>query len=417
VSPADEGAPFEPVGSVFDEEPSLNPRIAARVSRLLRWYPSDWRARYGDEFEAVLASSMSDGKGGLRLSLDVAREGMAARLESAGFVGRTAPPLERARASVMTVFAATLGFFASAVVLTFYSKGWQRTPVLETIQRASAVFSRSKAARIDKKAMTSPTYRRLLTAAGRTNNGNSAAWKTFRTFQTNAQTAANNSVAGRALHLAISHEHPASGAPVLFNDIAQIATIAAIALLVLALTLVVAAAVRVLSRANRSRLLVPLSFLCTSAAFFVIGAIAYHAFQRIPPGEPSVWWTVQALFDGNFRFWPVVVFPLCAAASIALAVVGGMRLMQRVDFAPRTYRLQGSLAVVAAGCLGVVFVATLTWVATLCVQAPEFLTAKDGGVVGTSFLPVFLVAMIVMIGALWLVVKGSARCLRSVRAA
>jgi hypothetical protein len=81
------------------------------------------------------------------------------------------------------------------------------------------------------------------------------------------------------------------------------------------------------------------------------------------------------------------------------------------------YRLQGSLAVVAAGCLAVVLIATLSWVATLCVQAPQFLTAKDGGVFGTCFLPVFLVAMIVMIGTLWLVAKGSTRCLRNVRAA
>ena len=68
------------------------------------------------------------------------------------------------------------------------------------------------------------------------------------------------------------------------------------------------------------------------------------------------------------------------------------------------YRLQGSLAVAAAGCLGVV--STLSWVATLCVQAPEFLTSKDGGVFGSSFLPVLLVAMVVMIGTSWLVVTG-----------
>jgi hypothetical protein len=149
----------------------------------------------------------------------------------------------------------------------------------------------------------------------------------------------------------------------------------------------------------------------------VLGAIAYHAFQQIPPGEPSIWWTVQSLFDGNFRFWPVVVFPSCAAASIALAVIGGMTLMRRVDFAPRTYRLQGSLAVVVAGCLGVVLISTLSWVATLSAQAPDFLTAKDGGVLGTAFLPLLLVAMVVMIGASWLVVAGAARCLRSVRTA
>lgn len=416
MSPADESAPYEFVGGVFDKEPSLDPRMAARVSRLLRWYPSDWRERYGDEFEAVLSSSMSDGKGSLRLSLDVAREGVVARLESAGFVGRSAPALDRARASVITVFAAILGFLASTAVLAYYAKGWQRTPRLESVDNAVTVFSRSKAAHTWHQTMTSATHRRLQLAATRSHNGNSPAWKAYYKFQTNAQTAANNSVAGRAVHLAESRAHPASGAPVLFNNISHVATIVAIALIAIALILVAAAAVRVLWRVNRKRLLVPIGFLSTSAAFFILGAIAYQTFQNIPLGQPGgEWWTVKSLFDGNFRFWPVVVFPLCTAASIALAIVGGVKLMRRVDFPPRLYRLQGSLAVAAAGCLGVVLVSTLSWVATLCVQAPDFLTSKDGGILGTSFLPVFLVAVVVMIGTSWLVATGSARCLRSVR--
>ena len=416
MNSADEDAQFEITGRVRDEGPSIDPRIAARVSRLLRWYPIDWRQRYGDEFEAVLASSLSDGKGGFRLSLDVAREGVATKLESAGFVGRSAPALERARASVTTVFAAILGFLAAAAALAFYGKGWQRTPVLESIDKASRIFGRSKAYHVMHHTMSDSTYRKLQLAANRSQNGNSAAWKAFERYQTRAMDALQNSPAGRVFQTVVHHTHVASGAPVVFNDIGHVATVVAIALLALALILVTAAAVRDQWQVNRRRLLVPLGFLSTSAAIFVLGAIAYQAFQNIPLGQPgSEWWTVKSLFDGNFRFWPVVVFPLCAAAAIVFAVVGGVKLMRRVDFPPRMYRLQGSLAVAAAGCLGVVLVSTLSWVATLCVQAPEFLTSKDGGVFGTSFLPVFLVAMVIMIGASWLVVAGSARCLRSVR--
>ena len=94
-------------GDVDPETPSTPPedvevdrRSTVRVARLLRWYPSDWRDRYGDEFESVLSCSLRDGKGGLRLSVDVAREGMATRLEGAGFLGRVAPPLKRARAAI-----------------------------------------------------------------------------------------------------------------------------------------------------------------------------------------------------------------------------------------------------------------------------------------------------------------------------
>ena len=94
---------------------------------------SHWRERYGDEFAKVLGSSLSDGKGSRRLFFNVAQEGMMARLEEAGIVGRLAPPLQRARASVATIL---VGVLASAAVLTRYAKGWQRTPALESLTRA-----------------------------------------------------------------------------------------------------------------------------------------------------------------------------------------------------------------------------------------------------------------------------------------
>ena len=55
-------------------------RRERRVARLLCWYPPAWRARYGDEFAALLYETIEDGRGGLRMSLNVAREGLAARL-------------------------------------------------------------------------------------------------------------------------------------------------------------------------------------------------------------------------------------------------------------------------------------------------------------------------------------------------
>ncbi|HWK25627.1 MAG TPA: hypothetical protein VNS09_03640 [Solirubrobacter sp.] len=55
-------------------------RRERRVARLLRWYPAGWRARYGDELAALLDDTIAEGRGGLRLSLNVAREGLAARL-------------------------------------------------------------------------------------------------------------------------------------------------------------------------------------------------------------------------------------------------------------------------------------------------------------------------------------------------
>ena len=51
-----------------------------RVTRLLRWYPADWRGRYGDEMAGLLHDTIAEGRGGPRLSLNVAKEGLAVRL-------------------------------------------------------------------------------------------------------------------------------------------------------------------------------------------------------------------------------------------------------------------------------------------------------------------------------------------------
>jgi hypothetical protein len=51
-----------------------------RVARLLRWYPVDWRTRYGDEMAALLHDTIADGRDGPLMAVNVAREGMATRL-------------------------------------------------------------------------------------------------------------------------------------------------------------------------------------------------------------------------------------------------------------------------------------------------------------------------------------------------
>ncbi len=57
------------------------------VARLLRWCPSRWRPsrwrrRHGDEFAALLHDTIDDGRGGARMTLDVARNGLSERAES-----------------------------------------------------------------------------------------------------------------------------------------------------------------------------------------------------------------------------------------------------------------------------------------------------------------------------------------------
>jgi hypothetical protein len=53
-------------------------RAGRRASRLMSYYPPGWRARYGDEFAETARQTILDGHGGLRLTLNVARESSAA---------------------------------------------------------------------------------------------------------------------------------------------------------------------------------------------------------------------------------------------------------------------------------------------------------------------------------------------------
>ena len=50
-----------------------------RVEALLQWYPAPWRKRHGERFSELLRDALADGRGDLRMRLDVAREGVVER--------------------------------------------------------------------------------------------------------------------------------------------------------------------------------------------------------------------------------------------------------------------------------------------------------------------------------------------------
>ena len=51
-----------------------------RARRLVRWYPKEWRARYGEEFTQLLVDDISERPHSWHRTLDVARSGLAAQL-------------------------------------------------------------------------------------------------------------------------------------------------------------------------------------------------------------------------------------------------------------------------------------------------------------------------------------------------
>ena len=71
-----------------------------RATRLLRWYPRAWRARYGEEFTELLIADLAERPRSAARTADVIRGGLVARLADAGLCGCApqVPELARAQA-------------------------------------------------------------------------------------------------------------------------------------------------------------------------------------------------------------------------------------------------------------------------------------------------------------------------------
>jgi hypothetical protein len=363
--------------SAEDRDP-IDPRTVARAARLLRWYPGDWRIRYGDEFETTLYSSLADGKGGVRLSFDVAKEGLVARLNSAGFIGTMAQPLTRARASVAAIFVGIVGFLVGTTLLSHYVERWRAYPTtaaLEKVNRESIRLSREAK-------YLSPSAAKHL-----------------------------NQVMNNRVESAFADR--ASGAPVIFNRIVHISVDVTIACLVGIFVVAVVGCLKTYKTRSRSRLILPAALFLAAGGLFVVREIAYHSDWVI--GSFGFWSELWQIMHGQFRLWPAVVFPLCTLIAIFLLVLGGAILLRRAELGARLCAWVGRLARGAAVFSGVALASTLIWAATLSVQAPGFLTWTSQGVLGISLLPVFVLAVLAMTGACFVMVTASTRCLRIVR--
>jgi hypothetical protein len=114
------------------EGPRGDAAARLRAARLVRWYPRQWRERYGDEFTELLVSDIAERPDSLARALDVARGGLLARLAGAGLAGFApagrpgdAGTLSMARARHAAASLGTLGA-ASAVFLVVGAAQWSQ---------------------------------------------------------------------------------------------------------------------------------------------------------------------------------------------------------------------------------------------------------------------------------------------------
>ena len=111
-----------------------------RAALLTRWYPREWRARYGDEFVELLVDDLEERPQSLSRALDVARGGLTARLAVAGLGGRSLDPDEDGRRSLAAfACAASLFVTVAAAVWAQLTIGWQWSAP-DTIATTIAMF-------------------------------------------------------------------------------------------------------------------------------------------------------------------------------------------------------------------------------------------------------------------------------------
>jgi len=90
----------------------------------MRCYPSTWRARYGEELEALLVETSADGRISWRTQIDVAIGGGREWLRAAG-LGDAGTPADRARAGALLALCAWALFVIAGSGVQKVSEHWQ----------------------------------------------------------------------------------------------------------------------------------------------------------------------------------------------------------------------------------------------------------------------------------------------------
>ncbi|MGH9078499.1 MAG: hypothetical protein ACRDYE_00180 [Acidimicrobiales bacterium] len=95
-----------------------------RFDAALRWYPKDWRERYGDELVALLEDTYPSGAVPLRCRLSLMRAGALERLRGARRAVGRATPLDRVRSGSLLVLCAWAAFIVAGTGFAKYTEHW-----------------------------------------------------------------------------------------------------------------------------------------------------------------------------------------------------------------------------------------------------------------------------------------------------
>ena len=101
-------------------------RAERTARRLLRWYPKEWRSRYGDEFTELLISDCSERPQCPSRTANIAWSSMVARSATTGLVGRPFEPSTQIQLCMVSLGCALAAFLAFGIAIwSQLTVGWQ----------------------------------------------------------------------------------------------------------------------------------------------------------------------------------------------------------------------------------------------------------------------------------------------------
>ena len=103
--------------------------MKSRFDRALRWYPLEWRDRYGDEFVLLLKDSFPHSLP-TRVRMSLSMNGVREHLHSLGVVGQAAPRQDRVKGGALVVLTGWTFFVVAGTLFAKFAEQWSTaTPV------------------------------------------------------------------------------------------------------------------------------------------------------------------------------------------------------------------------------------------------------------------------------------------------
>jgi hypothetical protein len=95
-----------------------------RFWHMVRWYPPQWRARFGDEMAALLEDTHGMSAVPLRDRISLAKSGSMERVREAGLIGDSTGPDERIRAGSLLVLCGWSLFIVAGGIFAKFTEHW-----------------------------------------------------------------------------------------------------------------------------------------------------------------------------------------------------------------------------------------------------------------------------------------------------